>query len=202
MLLNCRVSPTRRERKWVVHSGLHRCDPSEVLQGTLRGFEKEKYHWFCKFPFSAPYQALKICLSVLPLVRIWGILVHPWLFACSWSWPPGTASPTRGALKKERGHMGGTFSSRRGTVSTTTAVSVENPGQLGIEIPAAEQFGGGEGKSNGMSGRMWLGLLSFLLQKSPCHFLLLTTSPVSNCTFIAALVAGRWVCYSFRNCVL
>lgn len=124
MLLNCCVFPIRKERNWVVHSSLHRCDPSEVLQGTLRGFVWGKYQSFCKFPFSAPYQALKIWFSKLPLAWILGILIHPWLFACSWSWPPSTASPTRGALKKEGGHMGGTFSSRRGTVTTKTAVSV------------------------------------------------------------------------------
>lgn len=143
MLLSCCISLIRKERNWVVHSSLHRCDPLEVLQSTLRGFVREKYQRFYKSPFSAPYQALKICLSVLPLV--W-ILVHPWLFACFWSRPPGTASPTRGAREKKGARGRNVFLQQRngehnncGVGGNSWAARDRNPGSRMVRWRRGEE---------------------------------------------------------------
>lgn len=54
-----------------------------------------------------------------------------------------------------------------------------------------ERVGGKKGEGNTMNCRVWPREPTFLLETSPCNFLLLNMSLISNCTFIAALMASR-----------
>lgn len=63
------------------------------------------------------------------------------------------------------------------------------------EIPGTgERVGSKEGEGDVMNSRVWPVEPTFLLETSPCNFLLLNMSLTSNCTFIAALMASRGVC--------